>query len=64
MKKSIKSLILIFGITLTVVSCQKPSIEEIEETNKALTEDIFKEIAPTGTVKPANFRRPGNGGCD
>ncbi|WP_136466412.1 hypothetical protein [Flagellimonas onchidii] len=60
MKKSIKSLILIFGITLTVVSCQKPSIEEIEETNKVLKEDVFKEIAPTGVVTPENLRRPGN----
>lgn len=61
MRKSSKTMLLIFGIALMAVSCEATSIaEEENEYNEIAKKDLFDIIKPTGTVTPKNIRRPGN----
>ncbi|MEM9361742.1 MAG: hypothetical protein AAGA43_03855 [Bacteroidota bacterium] len=61
MRKSNKTLILIIGIVLMMVSCEATSIAEEERYYNEITKkDLFDVIKPTGTVTPKNIRRPGN----
>ena len=60
MKKSSKTMLLIFGIALMAVSCEATSIaEEEREYNEIAKKDLFDIVKPTGTVTPKNIRKPG-----
>ncbi|WP_435623541.1 hypothetical protein [Flagellimonas sp.] len=60
MRKSNKTLFLIFGIALMAVSCEATSVAEEESMyNEISQQELFDIIKPTGTVTPKNIRKPG-----
>lgn len=62
MRKSVVFFTLFVSISLAMTSCEATSVAEQEqEYYEVSKKNLFDHIKPTGTVTPANIRRPGNG---